>query len=30
MAYYLRPFLEPSPDLRFFLRERGLFLDALR
>ncbi len=30
MAYYLRPFLEPSPDLRFFLGERGLFLDALR
>jgi hypothetical protein len=30
MAYYLRPFLEPSPELRFFLGERGLFLDALR
>jgi hypothetical protein len=30
MAYYLRPFLEPSSDLRFFLGERGLFLDALR
>ena len=30
MAYYLRPFIEPSTDLRFFLGERGLFLDALR
>ncbi|MBI3858376.1 MAG: hypothetical protein HY293_22050 [Planctomycetes bacterium] len=29
MAYYLRPFLEPLPDHRFFLGERGLFLEAL-
>lgn len=29
MAYYLRPFLEPLPDHRFFTGERGLFLDAL-
>jgi len=28
MAYYLRPFIEPAPDLRFFLGERGLFLEA--
>jgi hypothetical protein len=28
MAYYLRPFLEPLPDHRFFLAERGLFLEA--
>ncbi len=28
MAYYLRPFLEPLPDRRFFLGERGLFLEA--
>src|SRR5262245_55458312 len=28
MAYYLRPFLEPLPDHRFFLGERGLFLEA--
>jgi hypothetical protein len=30
MAYYLRPFLEPLPDHRFFSGERGLFLDLLR
>jgi len=30
MAYYLRPFIEPSPDLKFFLGQRGLFLDAFR
>lgn len=29
MTYYLRPFLEPLPDHRFFLGERGLFLEAL-
>lgn len=28
MAYYLRPFLEPLPDHRFMLGERGLFLEA--
>ena len=28
MAYYLRPFLEPLPDHRFFTGERGLFLDV--
>jgi hypothetical protein len=28
MAYHLRPFLEPAPDFRFFLGERGLFLEA--
>jgi hypothetical protein len=30
MAYYLRPFLEPLPDHRFFTGERGLFLDVFR
>jgi len=30
MAYYLRPFLVPLPDHRFFSGERGLFLDVLR
>jgi len=28
MAYYLRPFLEPLPDHRFFLGERGLFFET--
>jgi len=28
MAYILRPFLEPLPDHRFYLGERGLFLEA--
>jgi hypothetical protein len=28
MAYTLRPFLEPLPDHRFFLGERGLFLET--
>lgn len=28
MAYYLRPFLEPLPDHRFFTGERGLFFDV--
>src|SRR6185295_2692196 len=30
MAYYLRPFLDAPKDLRFFLGERGLFIDSLR
>jgi len=29
MAYILRPFLEPLPDHRFYLGERGLFLEML-
>lgn len=29
MAYHLRPFLEPLPDGRFMLGERGLFFEAL-
>jgi hypothetical protein len=29
MAWYLRPFLEPLPDHRFFLGERGLFFESL-
>ena len=29
MGYYLRPFLEPLPDHRFYTGERGLFLDYL-
>ena len=28
MAWYLRPFLEPLPDHRFFLGERGLFFES--
>jgi hypothetical protein len=28
MAWYLRPFLEPLPDHRFFLGERGLFFET--
>ncbi len=28
MAWYLRPFVEPLPDLGFFLGERGLFIEA--
>lgn len=28
MAYVLRPFLEPLPDHRFFLGERGLFTES--
>ena len=29
MAYYLRPFLAPLPDHRFYTGERGLFMEAL-
>lgn len=28
MGWYLRPFVEPLPDFRFFMGERGLFFEA--
>lgn len=30
MGWYLRPFVEPLPDLRFFLGERGLFFEGFQ